>query len=440
MPDIYVTYRSGDSSYDEAELFVDALKQSFANNRISLTDAKANANILALHQIVHDHDVLIVLIGTRFSTIVDENGHPILWDAYDYLHAEIFTALESKTMRVVCVLTDGAKMPDDSFFPDNLKALTNKRTFSINHISNVPKEVGRIKKWLDNPERETAPAKQFILVGLLTAIVIIAFALALILSQTDMAQATTPTQMPTTMRATPTATHILTAHDPQMPENQTVDEHGVEMVLVPSGYFLMGSSEGDEEPIHEVCIENDFWIDRYEVTNEQFESSGGNAEEVSDWDDPMHPRTSITWFEAQAFCELRGGSLATEAQWEYAARGVSSRIYPWGNYFVQNNAIYIASSSRTIATVGSRPRGVSWVGAYNMSGNVREWTSSIYWGYPYDADDGREDLTDETATRVLRGASFLSRSDRLRSASRSGMSPRHKSRAVGFRCVRPVEE
>ncbi len=213
---------------------------------------------------------------------------------------------------------------------------------------------------------------------------------------------------------------------------------GVEMVLVPAGCFFMGSNEfSDEQVIHEQCFEDDFWIDQYEVTNEQFETLGGEVADNPDWSNPMQPRTSVTWFEAQTFCELRGGSLPTEAQWEYAARGNDSMVYPWGNEFGSDNV-----SSSEVSIVGSYESNESWVGAYDMSGNVREWVRSKYQPYPYATDDGRENLDDENVGRVLRGGSFFGNSSLLRSADRLRNSPYSWDYDSGFRCVVsvPVQE
>ena len=113
------------------------------------------------------------------------------------------------------------------------------------------------------------------------------------------------------------------------------DFDGVEMVLVPAGCFMMGSEEGedDEKPVHEVCFREPFWIDRFEVSNAQFEQFNGQAARSSNWTDGNLPRETITWFEARDFCELRGGRLLTEAEWEYAARGPDGLTYPWGNNY-----------------------------------------------------------------------------------------------------------
>jgi formylglycine-generating enzyme required for sulfatase activity len=212
----------------------------------------------------------------------------------------------------------------------------------------------------------------------------------------------------------------------------------VEMVLVPAGCFDMGSDEySDEQPIHTQCIDEPFWIDRYEVTNEQFGSAGSAVCEYYS-SESNQPRNCVSWFDARDYCESLGGRLPTEVEWEYAARGPDNLIYPWGDTY---NADYVIGEddptygdTRT-APVGSRAGGISWVGAYDMSGNLWEWVSSWLVDYPYNDNDGRENDSGYTY-RVLRGGSFNFKGDILRAADRGGDDPGGWTIGFGFRCAR----
>lgn len=218
-------------------------------------------------------------------------------------------------------------------------------------------------------------------------------------------------------------------------QSETFD--GVDMVLVPVGCFNMGSDDGDENerPMHKQCIEQAFYIDRYEVTNEQFAHFGGIAETPNYWNDPKRPREQVTWTEATAFCLLRGARLPTEAEWEYAARGPDSLIYPWGNTFVADNVVYAGNIEFETANVGSKPGGASWVGALDMSGNVWEWVSSRYLPYPYVATDGREDSTIDN-TRLVRGGSWADSDTGVAASRRYSLLDTDLSGNIGFRCAR----
>lgn len=219
---------------------------------------------------------------------------------------------------------------------------------------------------------------------------------------------------------------------------------GVEMVLVPVGCFLMGSWNGDsdERPVEEQCIEEPFWIDKYEVTQGDLARLGGEQANPSSFSGDNRPVENITWFDAQAFCESREGSLPTELQWEYAARGIDSLTYPWGNLWNNNYAVWGRDNSQGTANVGSitfGSTGISWVGTLDMIGNVREWTSSLYRSYPYGIDDGREDK-DTIANRVVRGDSWNNTDISFRyAANRTWVDPNASSNTLGFRCVRPVD-
>ncbi|HRE49487.1 MAG TPA: bifunctional serine/threonine-protein kinase/formylglycine-generating enzyme family protein [Aggregatilineales bacterium] len=261
---------------------------------------------------------------------------------------------------------------------------------------------------------------------------------------TDTATATFTATAPPTLTPLPTLTLLPSAtpaavvmrNNDWLPRGSLFD--GVEMVLVPAGCFQMGyPDDAQTSPTSQVCFDQDYWIDRYEVTNEQFSRLNGAAVNRTSYpDQPFFPRVNISWFEARTFCLQRGGRLPTEAEWEYAARGPDNLLFPWGNDYGRS---YLIANSPRPSAVGSRPKGMSWVGAYDLSGNVWEWVNSILRPYPYDPTDGREGLELRPGEeRVARGGSYnFSSSIDLRGSSRNDIDPtRTDSVYGGFRCVR----
>lgn len=232
---------------------------------------------------------------------------------------------------------------------------------------------------------------------------------------------------------------------------QAVD--GVDMVLVPAGCFQMGNDpkgynfDGDSWELGvpdggQVCFDEPFWIDRTEVTQADFVRLNGSKANPNAFSGDNRPVENITWAEARDFCQLRGGRLPTEAEWEYAARGVDGLFFPWGNGFVSENAVWNRDPAQGTADVASIPVGASWVGAVDMSGNVWEWVNSLYVPYPYDVSDGREaDIGQSVESpRGLRGSSWFGDVDYLLRATLRGWSdPTIVTDIWGFRCARSTD-
>ena len=111
---------------------------------------------------------------------------------------------------------------------------------------------------------------------------------------------------------------------------------GAEMVFVPAGEFIMGSDfDTDERPPHAVMLDG-YWIYKTEVTlgayRKYCQQTGHATPPETGWlQDDTHPVVFVSWEDAAAYAKWAGGALPSEAQWEKAARGTDSRIYPWGN-------------------------------------------------------------------------------------------------------------
>lgn len=175
---------------------------------------------------------------------------------------------------------------------------------------------------------------------------------------------------------------------------------GAEMVWVPEGEFLMGSTDAEiaklvsensdwkaerfesEKPQHKVYLDG-YWIYKNEVTVAQYrkfclETNKTMPEEPKwGWID-SHPIVNVTWDAAADYAKWAGASLPTEAQWEKAARGTDGRIYPWGNEWDASKCNEQTKGPGMTQPVGSYAAGVSPYGCMDMAGNVWEWCTDWY--------------------------------------------------------------
>ena len=217
--------------------------------------------------------------------------------------------------------------------------------------------------------------------------------------------------------------------------------NGIEMCLVPPGCFMMGSEDGNknERPVHQRCIERPFWIGRYPVTNAQYAGAvtagvcqPSKFADDADYNQRQQPVVGVSWDGAMKYAMWKGMILPTESQWEYAARGPESWVWPWGNEFVAANLVYGENSGGRTAPVGSKPDSMAWNGALDMSGNVWEWCLTK-WRNTYSEQEDNNPKGD--AVRVLRGGSLSDDHLGARAASRLRLIPSYGFSSFGFRVV-----
>ena len=212
------------------------------------------------------------------------------------------------------------------------------------------------------------------------------------------------------------------------------------------------SGRDSDESQHPMRIERGFWLDATEVTNAAYQrivqananwqkgridSSLHDGGYLNDWngvapssDKAQHPVAWVSWYAARAYCGWAGKRLPAEAEWEYAARAGTTTAYWWGDTFDTSRA---NNNGQGTMPVGDARRTTPW-GLSDMSGNVWEWTSTVYQAYPYRVGDGRED-PNATGARVLRGGSWGNYPRDLRSSFRAWIVPRGTNSVGGLRCA-----
>ena len=262
----------------------------------------------------------------------------------------------------------------------------------------------------------------------------------------------------------------------------------LKMIKIPAGKFVMGDVDGflDERKQAIVEIKKPFWIGQFEITNKQYNQFDPKHDSRfidQQWKDhtlpgypanrPNQPVIRVSWQDAMKFCEWlskktgKKFTLPTEAQWEYAARAGSDKPF-WFGDLKTNYAKYanLADASlRKMAVTGVNPQpmrnptfqhdfiprdknvndgsmlGVEvgkykpnpW-GLYNMIGNVSEWTRSNYKAYPYNAADGRNNLSIKSQ-KVMRGGSWRDRAKWSRASVRKNYESYQKVFNGGFRVI-----
>ena len=222
------------------------------------------------------------------------------------------------------------------------------------------------------------------------------------------------------------------------------------MVLVPAGEFIMGSWTGDadERPVRRVYLDA-FFMDKDQLTVGQYakflESTAHEA--PSDWNimsRAMHknrPVVNVDWADAAAYCKWAGKRQPTEAEWEKAARGTDGRVYPWGNEpptkFHGNMKKELWNSHMGLTPVGMFQDGKSPYGINDMAGNVWEWVSDWYDDDYYSTAPLRNPTGPATGnSKVVRGGSWGSGPEGLRSAERETHVPSFQGYGTGFRCAK----
>jgi formylglycine-generating enzyme required for sulfatase activity len=239
------------------------------------------------------------------------------------------------------------------------------------------------------------------------------------------------------------------------------------MILIPSGFFIMGSNNHgeDESPEHKTYLDS-YYIDRYEVSANEFALFLNDVNNLNGYyfDNKYgtlfykgkyqarkgftnHPINNVRWKGAYEYCRWKGKRLPTEAEWEKAARGEDGRIYPWGNKTPTHNlARYLQVWTEEVkhhvmVPVNLFTKGASPYGALHMAGNVKEWVDDWfdreYYNDPNNHINPKGQIGGEY--KVLRGGSWRDLTGFIYSSFRNNAYPDSRLDDYGFRCAKNTE-
>lgn len=208
------------------------------------------------------------------------------------------------------------------------------------------------------------------------------------------------------------------------------------MAYVEPGSFVMGYDKGakNEGPSKKVDVTKGFHIDVLEVSNQEYATflkatkrtapphwSGGAPPQGQE----KFPVVNITWAEAAAFAKHVGKRLPTEKEWEYAARGPKSNLYPWGPGWKEQACNNFETGNGGPVAVGHYGPGKGPFGTLDQAGNVWEWTATL-------AQPGSN-------LYIIKGGSFAPLEDKPRGSLRGTARATQRKENLGFRCVKNIK-
>ena len=260
---------------------------------------------------------------------------------------------------------------------------------------------------------------------------------------------------------------ISSDHEKLPPE--TTNSIGMKLKLIPAGEFLMGSAKSpqelvsmfgldeedvkhfaDEQPQHRVRITKPFYLGVTEVTQGQWDAAMGTRPwrgRTDGKEGSEYAATSVTWEDAQAFCEALSRKesatyrLPTEAEWEYACRAGTTSVYYFGDDAsrLEQYAWYLENAERVDEKYAHRvgQKKPNAFGLYDMHGNVWEWCADWYdSGYYANSKQSDPSGPSDGSYRVFRGGGWFDVAGYCRSAYRFRGEPAGRSILLGFRVAR----
>jgi gamma-glutamyl hercynylcysteine S-oxide synthase len=238
------------------------------------------------------------------------------------------------------------------------------------------------------------------------------------------------------------------AYDNERPQHQVyVRSFLIDRAPVTNGRYLDFMDDGGYTRPELWSTEGRRWLSESAAVSPKYWTRDGEGWITRRMDvvrpvDATRPVCHVSYYEAEAFAKWDGSRLPTEIEWEAAATWdpatQRARKYPWGEFAPDARAANIDQLSFDTAPVGTYDA-LSPIGCYGMIGDVWEWTSTDFRGYPGFRSFPYKEYSEEffgTYYKVLRGGSWATRPGAIRSTFRNWDYPIRRQIFSGFRCAR----
>jgi formylglycine-generating enzyme required for sulfatase activity len=223
---------------------------------------------------------------------------------------------------------------------------------------------------------------------------------------------------------------------------------GPYLIVFDKGTFEMGSRVISQEgPVHPVTIAKPFAIAEHEASQGEYQVFCAQAKRICEaqpWAGEDYPVVKVSWQDARDYAAWLSSAtgfryrLATEAEWEYSARGGTTALYPQGEALGQTDAVY--SFGEKLAAPWRRAQRINAAHRlFNAIGNVREWVEDPWSpGFAGAPADGSARGSGEGSLRVVRGGAYTDLAPKLRFTTREGLDAASRDALTGFRVVREL--
>jgi formylglycine-generating enzyme required for sulfatase activity len=467
---VFISYRREDSGF-AARGVHDRLEREFGRDSLFMdVDAIPLGMdfVEVLSTEVAKCDVLLAIIGSNWVEALDEEGNRRLDSEHDFVRIEIAAALR-RNIPVIPIVLEGTRVPKAERLPDDLKALARRQGLDVSHAS-FRTDMDRLVHALRQmSSRSVGPAAA---------------------RQEEQGTASRPDrrvarsredELRAQGRVKVDAPIVHGAPDgwfmPGAGKQEWFKDHGLgpEMLVVPAGEFIMGSSPSEiaalkkeyssnwfdcEGPQRIVKFKAPFSVGRFAVTFDEWDAcvSDGGCEGYRPgdhgWGRGSRPVINASWDDAQAYVAWlsrktgKAYRLLSEAEWEYAARAGTTTVFWWGDRISTAQANYDGNYTfrggakgeyrvMTIPVDSFEPN--PW-GLYNVHGNVSEWVEDAwhadYSGAPKDGSAWLQ--SGDASRRVVRGGSWSIIPQNLRAANRARYSTVSRDGSFGFRVARTL--